>query len=207
MTSSHIPRNVRFIFFSATWTTLKFEFQNPKSDSELTKLIENFINSSGGSYSLVSARELNDEPKCLLSGDFLCSEVVANSSAEVVEYFKQAMRKEFEVMTLFLQSYVICVKSLTDNFELKWRTRESLGINIAGLFTLYRNGHTLNFLISPPKSTSKNINIYSKAFFIILSGSSLGMYCKFPRWTARKICFAHTGFQMTITDWLKVPLS
>jgi len=113
-------------------------------DSELTRLIENFINSSGGSYSLVSARELNDEPKCLLSGDFLCSEVVANSSAEVVEYFKQAMR-----------------------------TRESLGINIAGLFTLYRNGHTLNFLISPPKSTSKNINIYSKAFFIILSGSSL----------------------------------
>ena len=71
-------------------------FQNPKSDSELSKLIENFINSSGGSYSLVSARELNDEPKCLLSGDFLCSEVVANSSAEVVEYFKQAMRKEFK---------------------------------------------------------------------------------------------------------------
>ena len=71
-------------------------FQNPNSDSELSKLIENFINSSGGSYSLVSARELNDEPKCLLSGDFLCSEVVANSSAEVVEYFKQAMRKEFK---------------------------------------------------------------------------------------------------------------
>ena len=64
-------------------------FQNLKPDSELSKLIENFINSSGGSYSLVSARELNDEPKCLLSGDFLCSEVVANSSAEVVEYFKQ----------------------------------------------------------------------------------------------------------------------
>ena len=74
----------------------KKNFQNPKSDSELSKLIENFINSSGGSYSLVSARELNDEPKCLLSGDFLCSEVVANSSAEVVEYFKQAMRKEFK---------------------------------------------------------------------------------------------------------------
>ena len=50
---------------------------------------------------MVSARELNDEPKCLLSGDFLCSEVVANSSAEVVEYFKQAMRKEFDVMTSF----------------------------------------------------------------------------------------------------------
>ena len=63
-----------------------------------------------------------------------------------------------------------------EQFELKIRTRESLGINIAGLFTLYRNGHTLNFLISPPKSTSKNINIYSKAFFIILSGSSLGMF-------------------------------
>ena len=71
-------------------------FSKSKPDSELSKLIENFINSSGGSYSLVSARELNDEPKCLLSGDFLCSEVVANSSAEVVEYFKQAMRKEFK---------------------------------------------------------------------------------------------------------------
>ena len=137
---------------------------------------------------MVSARELNDEPKCLLSGDFLCSEVVANSSAEVVEYFKQAMRKEFKLVTLlFTDPCVILVKRLilfgslvgTVQFELNGRTRESLGINIAGLFTLYRNGHTLNFLISPPKSTSKNINIYSKAFFIILSGSSLGMYSKY----------------------------
>ena len=113
----NLEKITTFQKFTLRILPLKCEFQNPKSDSELTKLIENFINSSGGSYSLVSARELNDEPKCLLSGDFLCSEVVANSSAEVVEYFKQAMRKEFEVMTL--QSYVICVKSLTDHFELK----------------------------------------------------------------------------------------
>ena len=87
-------------------------FQNLKPDSELSKLIENFINSSGGSYSLVSARELNDEPKCLLSGDFLCSEVVANSSAEVVEYFKQAMRKEFKYD--HVTSFQVKMTSLSD---------------------------------------------------------------------------------------------
>ena len=64
-------------------------------ENELLKsLISEFINSSGGSIeSLFSARELNDEPKCLLSGDFLCSEVIAKSSIEVIEYFKQATRK------------------------------------------------------------------------------------------------------------------
>ena len=67
-------------------------------DTELHKLVENFINSSGGAYSLVSARELNDEPKCLLSGDFLCSEVVAHSSQEIVEYFKQGTRNVTNIL-------------------------------------------------------------------------------------------------------------
>ena len=61
-------------------------------DDVLRQLIEEFINSSGGAYSLFAARELNEEPKCLLSGDFLCSEVVAKSSLEVIQYFKQATR-------------------------------------------------------------------------------------------------------------------
>ena len=67
----------------------------PQLDDELLKtLIQSFINSTGGTAneSLFSARELNEEPKCLLSGDFLCSEVIARSSLEVIEYFKQATR-------------------------------------------------------------------------------------------------------------------
>lgn len=67
---------------------------SPQFDEDVLKqLITEFINSTGGaSESLFSARELNEEPKCLLSGDFLCSEVVAKSSLEIIEYFKQATR-------------------------------------------------------------------------------------------------------------------
>jgi len=114
-------------------------------ENELLKsLITEFINSSGGSIeSLFSARELNEEPKCLLSGDFLCSEVIAKSSIEVIEYFKQATR-----------------------------TRESLGINVPCLLSLHRNGKTLNFVINPPNSEQvKNLNIYPKCFLLLLTSS------------------------------------
>jgi len=118
----------------------------PQLDDELLQtLIQSFINSTGGTVneSLFSARELNEEPKCLLSGDFLCSEVIARSSIEVIEYFKQATR-----------------------------TRESLGINVPALLSLHRNGKTLNFVINPPSCSGvKNLNIYPRAFLLLLTSS------------------------------------
>merc|ERR1711935_635627 len=118
----------------------------PQLDDELLQtLIQSFINSTGGtvSESLFSARELNEEPKCLLGGDFLCSEVIARSSIEVIEYFKQATR-----------------------------TRESLGINVPALLSLHRNGKTLNFVINPPSCSGvKNLNIYPRAFLLLLTSS------------------------------------
>jgi len=115
-------------------------------DGELFRLVEDFLNSTGGSHSLLSARELNSEPKCLLSGDFLCSEVLPKNSNEVVEYFKQAMR-----------------------------TRESLGISTPALLSLYKNGFTLNFIINPPSANPSHHHVYSKSFLLLLSGSNLDL--------------------------------
>jgi hypothetical protein len=104
---------------------------------------------SGGKFTLVSARELSQDPKSLLSGsNSTVEEVIAKSSPEIIEYFKQALR-----------------------------TRESLSVLKPALLSASQNGFNSNFIILPPGQAISNLNIYSAAFLVLLTDTNLGKAC------------------------------
>lgn len=101
---------------------------------------------SGGKLTLVSARELVDEPRSLLSGSTsVIEEVIAKSSLEIAEYFRQALR-----------------------------SRESLSVLNPALLTASRNGFNIHFIILPPGQTVRNLNVFATAFLVLLTDSNLG---------------------------------
>ena len=109
-------------------------------------IIEDQVLSSGGKLTLVSARELVESPRSLLSGSpNMVEEVIAKSSHEIIEYFRQAIR-----------------------------TRESLSVLNPSVLTASRNGFNLHFIILPPGQTAKNLNIFATAFLVLLTDSNIG---------------------------------
>lgn len=108
-------------------------------------LLEDLVVTSGGKLTLVSARELVDEPRSLLSGSTsVIEEVIAKSSLEIAEYFRQALR-----------------------------SRESLSVLNPALLTASRNGFNIHFIILPPGQTVRNLNVFATAFLVLLTDSNL----------------------------------
>lgn len=110
-------------------------------------ILEHLVVTSGGKFTLVSARELSQDPKSLLSGsNSTVEEVIAKSSPEIIEYFKQALR-----------------------------TRESLSVLKPALLSASQNGFNSNFIILPPGQAISNLNIYSAAFLVLLTDTNLDL--------------------------------
>ena len=110
-------------------------------------LLENLMTTSGGELALVSARELVEtEARSLLSGSSnVLEEVIAKSSLEIAEYFRQA-----------------------------FRTRESLSVLNPALLCASKNGFNLNFVILPPGQKAHNMRISSSAFMVLATDSNIG---------------------------------
>lgn len=108
-------------------------------------VIEDLLSVSGGHVCLVSASELTDNPRSLLSGCLnAAEEVLAKSSKEVLEYFNQAVR-----------------------------ARDSISIRNAALLSVSRNGYSLNFVIYPPGQNATPRGINSSAALLVLTDSNL----------------------------------
>ena len=105
------------------------------------------MTSSGGKIALVSARELTtDEPRSLLSGSYdILEEVIAKSSPEILEYFRQA-----------------------------FRTRQSLSVFNPAVLSVTQNGYSINCIILPHSQSVEKISTFSNATLVVMTDSNHG---------------------------------
>ena len=110
------------------------------------------VTSSGGKVALVSAREVTgEEPRSLLSGSYdIVEEVIAKSSPEILEYFRQA-----------------------------FRTRQSLGVLTPALLSVSQNGYSLNCIILPHSQAVDKMHVFSNETLVVLTDSNHGKEVSF----------------------------
>lgn len=114
-------------------------------ENVLPPILEHLVTSSGGKIALVSARELtSDEPRSLLSGSYnLLEEVIAKSSPEILEYFRQA-----------------------------FRTRQSLSVFNPAVLSVTQNGFSINCIILPHSQSVEKISTFSNATLVVMTDSN-----------------------------------